>query len=119
MPRSAKTIGWTALIAGLTAALLSLVIPGCVDQNQDNSPISINNSQGRLVLSVACNTDGSVAYVTDGRNVYRYDRNGSGAGWECILSQNERLEMAAQHDPREQPPAEGAQEKAGATKSGG
>lgn len=40
-----------------------------------NAGISINNSQGRPALSVTCSQDGSIAYVTDGRNVYRYDRN--------------------------------------------
>jgi hypothetical protein len=78
---------------------------GCT-QNQDNSPISISNSQGRL-LSVAYSTDGSVAYLTDGRNVYRYDRNAAGPAqlWQCILSQAERLDIAVQHDAREQQPA--------------
>jgi len=84
---------------------MALIIPGCM-QNQDNSPISVSNSQGRVVLSLACSTDGSVAYVTDGRNVYRYERGPAGpAAWECILSQGERLEMAVRHDPREQQPA--------------
>lgn len=66
------------------------------------------------MLGVACSTDGSVACLTDGRNVYRYDRNASGDGesWECILSLGERLEMAVRHDPREEPPA-GPQEKTG------
>jgi hypothetical protein len=103
MARSARTIGLIALTAAITAVLVTLVIPGCT-ANQDNSPISISNSQGRLVLSVACNTDGFVAYVTDGRNTYRYERNLSArtGSWECILSQAERLDMAVQHDPREE-----------------
>jgi hypothetical protein len=85
------------------AVLASLAMPGC-SQNQDNSPISVSNSQGRPSLYVVCSTDGSVAYVTDGRNVYRYDRaTGQGQSWQCILSQGERLEMAVQHDSREQP----------------
>jgi len=85
------------------AVLASLVISGCT-ANQDNSPISI--SQGRLALSVACSTDGSLAYVTDGRNVYRYASPSSGQpqSWQCILSQAERLDIALQHDPREQQP---------------
>jgi hypothetical protein len=75
------------LTAAITAILACLIIPGCT-QNQDNSPISISNSQGRLALSVACNTDGSVAYVTDGRNVYRYAGASSSQpqSWQCILS---------------------------------
>ncbi len=103
MARPARTIGLVALMVAITVVLVSLIIPGCT-QNQDNSPISISNSQGRLVLSVACSTDGSVAYVTDGRNVYRYASPSSGQpqSWQCILSQAERLEMAVQHDPREQ-----------------
>ncbi len=110
MARSAGTIGLMALAAAVTALLAPLGIPGC-SQNQNNSPISI--SQGRAALSVACSTDGTVAYVTDGRNVYRYDRAATGqAGlWQCILSQGERLDMAIQHDPREQTATPGAQEK--------
>jgi hypothetical protein len=91
------------LTVAITAVLVSLVIPGCT-ANQDNSPISISNSQGRLVLSVACNTNGSVAYVTDGRNVYRYNASGQPQSWQCILSQAERLEMATQRDPRKEQP---------------
>jgi hypothetical protein len=55
---------------------------------------------------MACSTDGAVAYVTDGRNVYRYERRGVAGTefWQCILSQSERLEMAVQHDPNEQQP---------------
>jgi hypothetical protein len=54
-----------------------------------------------------------VAYVTDGRNVYRYERNvaGPAESWQCILSQGERLEMAIQHDPREQSAVPAAQQK--------
>jgi hypothetical protein len=49
--------------------------------------------------------DGSIAYVTDGRNVYRYvGVSGDSPTWQCILSQAERLDIATQHDPREQPP---------------
>jgi hypothetical protein len=105
MARSARSIGFIVLTATITAVLVSLIIPGCT-QNQNNSPISISNSQGRLVLSLACNTDGSVADVTDGRNVYRYDRNSVGQtdSWQCVLSQGERLEMAVQHDPNEKQP---------------
>ncbi len=101
MARSAKSVGLVILIATVTAVLMSLVIPGCT-QNQSNSPISI--SQGRVALSVACSTDGSVAYVTDGRNVYRYASSAAGQAqsWQCILSQAERLKMAIQHDPNEQ-----------------
>jgi hypothetical protein len=93
-----------AVAAVVAVVVASLAIPGCVDQNQDNSPISINNSSGRPALSVTCSQDGSIAYVTDGRNVYRYERlaPGEGASWECILSYGQRLEMAAKHDPREQ-----------------
>src|SRR5512133_4106861 len=103
-----RAAGLVIGVALTTAVLVSLAVPGCVDQNQDNSPISVSNSQGRLILSVACSTDGSVAYVTDGRNVYRYDRNISGVAesWECILSQGQRLEMAAKHDPRESSPSD-------------
>jgi hypothetical protein len=102
MARSAKSVGVVALTAAITTVLASLVIPGCT-QNQDNSPISISNSQGRLILSVACSTDGSVAYVTDGRNVYRYASSSAGQlqSWQCILSQAERLEIAVRHDPNE------------------
>lgn len=102
MASSARTTGLIALTAALTAALIGLIIPGC-NQNQDNSPISITNSQGRQTLSVACSTDGSVAYVTDGRNVYRYnhDRAGQTDSWQCVLSQGERLKMAVHHDPNE------------------
>lgn len=103
------------VIAGLVvvAILACAGIPGCLRQNQDNSPISINNSQGRPMLSVTCSQDGSIAYVTDGRNVYRYDRNASDAGlsWECILSHGQRLEMAAKHDPREPLPQDEASAK--------
>ncbi len=103
MARSARTVGLIVLIAAITAISVSLIISGCT-QNQDNSPISI--SQGRLALSVACSTDGSVAYLTDGRNVYRYDRSAAAPAqsWQCILSQGERLDIAVQHDPREQQP---------------
>ena len=103
MARSAKSVGLIVLTATITAVLISVVIPGCT-QNQDNSPISISHSQGRLALSVACSTDGSVAYVTDGRNVYRYASSSAdqAQSWQCILSQGERLEMAARHDPNEQ-----------------
>jgi hypothetical protein len=101
MVRSAGTIGFMALMAAATAVLVFVIIPGC-SQNQDNSPISI--SSGRAALSVTCSTDGSIAYVTDGRNVYRYERGtaGQAESWRCILSQGERLEMAIQHDPREE-----------------
>ena len=105
MTRSIRMMGFVAFAAAVPTALMALIIPGCM-QNQDNSPISVSNSQGRVVLSLACSTDGSVAYVTDGRNVYRYERGPAGpAAWECILSQGERLEMAVRHDPREQQPA--------------
>jgi len=114
MKQRVTTVG-LALGAALAAlVVVFLTLPGCFRQNQDNSPISINNSQGRLVLSVSCNTDGSVAYVTDGRNVYRYARNvpGDRGSWECILSQGQRLEMATKYDPREQPQAEDAPQTA-------
>jgi hypothetical protein len=103
MARSARSIGLVILTAVVTAVLATLIISGCT-QNQDNAPITFNNSQGRGVLSVACSTDGSVAYVTDGRNVYRYagPSSGQSQSWQCILSQSERLEMATQHDPNEQ-----------------
>jgi hypothetical protein len=59
-----------------------------------------------------------VAYVTDGRNVYRYERRAAGpAAWECILSQGERLEMAVRHDPREQQPEPAPAEKPVSRKS--
>jgi len=108
MARSARSIGLIVLTATITAVLVSLIIPGCT-QNQENSPISVSNSQGRLVLSVTCSTDGSVAYVTDGRNVYRYELGSAGQAnsWQCILSQGERLKMAVRHDPNEQPQASG------------
>lgn len=110
MRECARVAGVVAVVVGAVGVFAFSAIPGCFRQNQDNSPISINNSQGRLALSVACNTDGSVAYVTDGRNVYRYARNapGSGGAWECILSQGQRLDLAAEQDPREQPQAEDA-----------
>jgi hypothetical protein len=99
------------LTAAVTAALLSLIIPGCT-QNQDNSPISISNSQGRPSLYVACSTDGAIAYLTDGRNVYRYQHDAVPAeSWACILSQGERLEMAIQHDPCEPQPTAGTNPK--------
>jgi alkylated DNA repair dioxygenase AlkB len=100
-----KATGFVVMVAATTAILVAFVIPGCT-QNQDNSPISISNSQGRQSLSVACSTDGSVAYLTDGRNVYRYERNAPDnvAPWQCILSHTERLEMANQHDSREELP---------------
>jgi hypothetical protein len=95
------------------AGIVTAHYPGC-EQNQDNSPISVSNSQGRAVLSLACSTDGSVAYVTDGRNVYRYEHRPAGAAaWECILSQGERLEMAVRHDPREQQEPAPAPQKPG------
>jgi hypothetical protein len=104
MARYAQTVGLLATAAAAGAVLLSLVVPGCT-QNQDNSPISINNSQGRPSLSVACSMDGSIAYVTDGRNVYRYDRGAGGQteSWKCILSQGQRQDLAIQYDSREQP----------------
>lgn len=112
---------WVGVIAGLlvVAILACAGIPGCFRQNQDNSPISINNSQGRPMLSVTCSQDGSIVYVADGRNVYRYDRSTSAAGesWECILSQGQRLEMAAKHDSREPLPAE-TQDRSPDAKSG-
>jgi len=102
MKRSIRTVGFVALAAAVPTVLMAFILPGCT-QNQDNAPISISNSGGRAALSLACSTDGSVAYVTDGRNVYRYKRRPAGAAaWECILSQGERLEMAVRHDPREQ-----------------
>ncbi len=103
MTRSVRTIELMVLAAAMTALFILLALPGCT-QNQDNSPISVSSFQGRPALSVACSTDGSVAYVTDGRNIYRYERRPAGqpGSWECLLSQGERLEMAVQHDPREQ-----------------
>jgi phage protein U len=117
--RFSKIVGYVIGAAVATVALAGLVVPGCTGQNQNVSPITVNNSQGRLMLSVTCSTDGSVAYVTDGRNVYRYDHNASGTAesWECILSQGQRLEMAGKYDPRELPPSEGGSEKTG-SKSG-
>jgi hypothetical protein len=110
-----RIVGGVIGVSVATAALVIFVVPGCWHQNQDNSPITVNNSAGRLMLSVACSTDGSVAYVTDGRNVYRYDRSASGRAesWQCILSQGERLEMAVERDPREQPSSDGSSDKAG------
>jgi len=51
--------------------------------------------------------DGSVAYVTNGRNVYRYERQASDhvAAWRCILSHVERVELADCHDSREERPS--------------
>jgi hypothetical protein len=103
--RQLSGIARDGLVASIAIAVsLSFIVPGCLRQNQDNSPISINNSTGRPMLSVTCSQDGSIAYVADGRNIYRYDRDASGAGpaWECILSHGQRLETAAKHDPREQ-----------------
>jgi hypothetical protein len=103
MAQRARAAAWMVLAAVGVAILIALAMPGC-SQNQDNSPIRVSNSQGRPSLYVACSTAGSVAYVSDGRNVYRYDRAaGQGQSWQCILSQGERLDMAVQHDPREQP----------------
>lgn len=120
MQTPSRFIGVAAGVV-VVVILTCAAIPGCFRQNQDNSPISINNSQGRPMLSVTCSQDGSIAYVADGRNVYRYDRNASGNGesWVCILSHGQRLEMAAKHDPREPLPPEGTQEKTPDTKSGG
>jgi hypothetical protein len=102
MIQSVRTMRFIAFAAAVAAILTALIIPGCM-QNQDNSPISVSTSGGRTTLSLACSTDGSVAYVADGRNIYRYERRAAGAAaWECILSQGERLEMAVRHDPREQ-----------------
>jgi hypothetical protein len=111
MRECARVASVVAVVVGAVGVFAFMAIPGCFRQNQDNSPISINNSQGRLALSVTCNTDGSVAYVTDGRNVYRYVRNvpGGDGAWECILSQGQRLELAVQYDPREPPPADDVQ----------
>jgi hypothetical protein len=97
--------GLLALVAFVTAILTALNLPGCA-QNQENSPISISHSSGRM-LAVACSTDGTVAYVSDGRNIYRYDRRApaGASSWECILSQGERLELATRHDPREPLPS--------------
>jgi hypothetical protein len=113
MKHPVRVAGLIVAAALLASVLVSLTMSGCIDQVQDNSPISISNSQGRPALSVTCSVDGSIAYVTDGRNVYRYDRNASGAAesWECILSHGQRLEMAAKHDPREPLPQDGAQPK--------
>jgi len=104
MTSSPRSLALTILLAVTTVViLLSVVVPGCT-QMQDNSPISITNSQGRRLLSVTCNTDGSVAYVTDGRNVYRYAAAAEGEpAWQCILSQTQRLQMAGQYDPCEAP----------------
>lgn len=120
MQQIPKTVGLAAVAIVLAAILISLAIPGCFRQNQDNSPISINNSPGRAALSVTCSQDGSVAYVTDGRNVYRYERLAPDEGdpWECILSHGERLEMAAKHDSREQSLLDSLQEKSPDAKSG-
>jgi hypothetical protein len=100
-----KTTASIVLFAAVAAIVIAFVLPGCT-QNQDNSPIAITNSHGRQSLSVACSTDGSVAYLTDGRNVYRYERAAPDAvtAWQCILSYTERLELANHHDPREEPP---------------
>jgi alkylated DNA repair dioxygenase AlkB len=101
-----KTTGLVAVNVTITAVLVGFIIPGCT-QNQDNSPISITNSQGRPSLSVTCSMDGSVAYVTDGRNVYRYERQAPDhvETWRCILSHVERLELANRHDSREELPS--------------
>ena len=100
-------------VSAMTAVLVMFVVPGCFRQNQDNSPISINNSTGRPMLSVTCSQDGSIAYVADGRNIYRYERHPAepGGRWECILSYGERLELAAEHDSREQALLDDLQEK--------
>lgn len=121
MEHAVRATGMILMVALGAAVVASLAIPGCIDQVQDNSPISISNSQGRPALSVTCSEDGSIAYVTDGRNVYRYHRNASGAAesWECILSQGQRLEMAAKHDPREPLPADSAPQSPSQAKSGG
>jgi|GEM_PF-6166399 len=118
MKSFSRSAGAAIGVSAMMAVLLVFVVPGCFRQNQDNSPISINNSAGRPVLSVTCSQDGSIAYVADGRNVYRYDRDTSGAGpsWECILSQGQRLEMAAKHDSREPLPSD-TQEKGSDVKS--
>lgn len=120
MPQTARTMTLVALAAVAMAILTPFVMPGCAPtQNQDNSPISISNVQGRPALAVTCSTDGSVAYLTDGRNVYRYERRPTGqtSSWECILSQGERQEMAVRHDPREQQALPGAPDKAAQEKS--
>jgi len=104
MASSPHTLGLIILLTVTTTViLLSCIVPGCT-QNQDNSPVNVVTSQGRRLLSVACSTDGSVAYLTDGRNVYRYAAAaGAEPAWQCILSQTQRLQMAAQYDPCEAP----------------
>ena len=104
MPPFIKTTVLLGASAILTAIVLASLLPGCT-QNQENSPISINNSEGRLLLSVTCSADGAVAYATDGRNVYRYDRAATTEPWHCILSHTERLELAHRYDPREASPS--------------
>lgn len=103
MASSRRSLGLAVLLTSVTTAiLLSCIVPGCT-QNQDNSPVNVVTSQGRRALSVTCSTDGSVAYLTDGRNVYRYAASGAEPAWQCILSQTQRLQMAAQYDPCEAP----------------
>jgi hypothetical protein len=104
MASSPRTLGLTILLTvTVTVILLSCIVPGCT-QNQDNSPVNVVNSPGRRALSVTCSTDGAVAYVTDGRNVYRFAAaSGAEPAWQCILSQTQRLQMAAQYDPCEAP----------------
>jgi len=97
MARPVKTVALLAFSAGATAILIFAAMAGC-QPNQNNSPISINNSRSRPSLSVACSTDGAVAYVTDGRNVFRYDRTpvGQASVWQCILTETERQDLAMQ-----------------------
>ncbi len=107
MKTVAASLALVVVTVVAVAVLMSLGLRGCVNanQNQNNSPISISKPQGRPALSVTCSADGSIAYATDGRNVYRYEHDpAGGAGtWRCILSQGERLALAIRHDPNEAP----------------
>ena len=47
MRRFKRIMGPVVCLAVVAGVLISLIVPGCVDQNQDNSPISVNNSSGR------------------------------------------------------------------------
>jgi len=99
-----RTITVAVSVVGVLAALLAFgIVPGCT-QMQDNSPISIRNVSDLPSLSVTCSDDGSVAYVTDGRNVYRYAATAGDPSWQCILSNGQRLRLAHQYDPCEPSP---------------
>lgn len=53
MKQGIRAAGLAVIAAFMAVALISVVLPGCIDQNQDNSPISISNAQGRRLEMAA------------------------------------------------------------------